>query len=100
MAWKIINEIQVDKENEPPISFETCKKLFFNTNLRFKNQTVGLSLEEQAVALACMCQDRVSCPSLDLKIHCKFVKHCNEIRANDWLEYLKSRQIPVDKLAK
>lgn len=64
------------------------------------NKNVGLTLEEQAKALACMCQDRIACPSLDLNLTCKFKQSCINVRKKDWLEYLENRQNPVDNPAK
>lgn len=64
------------------------------------NQNVGLTLEEQAKSLACMCQDRIGCPCLDLNLVCKFGQPCINVRKKDWLEILKNRLISVDNSAK
>lgn len=107
MAWKKSNEsdIQVDKENKPPIDFKTCKKLFSNINFRLKNQTVGLSLEEQANLVAALCQHLDCTYKITGMDRCPFNAEglwqcCLETESKDWLEYLKNRQIPVDNPAK
>lgn len=50
MAWKIINDIQVDKENEPPIDFETCKKICkkdeFKVNFRWAEHVIRIAYIE------------------------------------------------------
>lgn len=58
------------------------------------NQTVGLSLDVQAKILTKICTD-FYCPFTILELDvCPFSdKACVDIEENDWLEYLKNRQV-------
>lgn len=72
------------------------------------NHNVGLSLEDQAQALAYKCCLTEKCPAEFLTdgycpkgifgLDMPFGKDClcYVVKDNDWLEYLENRQIPVD----
>lgn len=77
-----------------------------------ENQIVGLSLEDHAQALAykyCLTEKCPAefftdgyCPKGIYEIDMPFGKDClcYVVKDDDWLEYLKNRQIPVDNPAK